>query len=279
MKTANLMPVGGTPAMRPEPPRPEPSPQAGRRLQVPVMIAAVLLVVAVTATQGMWTGRWATQADPAALNRAARALEDSFPVAFGDWEWDKDAPMKSDAKTLERAGAVGHVARTYRNARTKVVITTFVVCATPYHASAHTPDRCYPGAGFEIAEAEHRLAVPLSDGREAEAFTGTFRKDGQTLRVFWTYGLKNRWIAPQLARITLQNEGVDAVYKLYAIIDETHLRNAQSIDSCTNFLATLLPALDKAVADSANRAAADAAVPAAAAAPAVPDKAAAAAAR
>jgi hypothetical protein len=139
------------------------------------------------------------------------------------------------------------------------VISTFVVCATPYHASAHTPDRCYPGAGFEIAESEHRLTVPLSDGREAETFTGTFRKDNQTLRVFWTYGLQHRWVAPQLARIELQNAGVDSVYKLYAIIDETKLRNSQSLEECKDFLATLLPVLDASVAKALEQPAASAA--------------------
>lgn len=253
MKKTGFVPLGAAPAGPPAQ-RPAAPPASGRMTQL-LVLAAVLLVGAATAAQGWWTGRWASQSDPAALNRAARALENSFPTTFGDWEWDREEKVKSDPKELDRAGAVGHVSRSYRNVRTKAKVATFVVCATPYHASAHTPDRCYPGAGFEIVESEHRVPVKLEDGREAETFTGTFSKDGQTVRVFWTYGLKNRWIAPQLARIALQNEGVDAVYKLYVITDETHLRNAQSIDSCSDFIATLLPALDKAVASSLERAA------------------------
>lgn len=245
----------GVSAARPEAPSVAATP-AARGLTQALVIAAVLIVAGVTLLQGLWTDRWVPQTDPRLVQRAARALEEGFPETFGNWEWIKEIDPKSDPKELARAGAVGHVARTYRNNRTKAVVSTFVVCATPYDASAHTPDRCYPGAGFEIAESEHRLNVPLSDGREAETFTGTFRKDNQTLRVFWTYGLKHRWIAPQLARIELQNAGVDSVYKLYAIIDETKLRNAQSLDECKDFLATLLPVLDASVAETLERPAA-----------------------
>jgi hypothetical protein len=60
-------------------------------------------------------------------------------------------------------------------------------------------------------------------------------------------------VAPQLARIELQNAGVDSVYKLYAIIDETKLRNSQSLVECKDFLATLLPALDASVAEALER--------------------------
>ena len=248
---------------------PAASAPAARGLTQSLVVAAVLLVGAVTLLQGMWTERWAPRADPRLIQKAARALEEGFPVTFGDWEWVREIDPKSDPKELERAGAVGHVARTFRNNRTQAVVSAFVVCATPYDASAHTPDRCYPGAGFEIAESEHRLDVPLRDGRQAETFTGTFRKDSQTLRVFWTYGLKHSWVAPQLARIELQNAGVNSVYKLYAIINETKLRNAQSLEECKDFLATLLPALDAAVAKALEQPAASAAeeapVPAAAA--------------
>ena len=226
-------------------------------------IAAIVMVVGVTVVQGTWTERWGRQHDVAGLERAARLLERAFPRNFGDWAYEKE--LESDPKELERAGAVGHISRLYRSGKSKTPISAFVVCATPHDASGHTPDRCYPGAGFEIAEAEHRETVKLADGRVAEAFTGTFRKQGQTLRVFWTYGVSSpdpeaakdppqddadpprlRWIAPGIARIALNGEG--AVYKLYAIIDQTKLTASQATFECTDFLAQLLPALDEQIA-------------------------------
>lgn len=220
------------------------SPRGRVSLATLATAGAVLLMVGVTVLQGMWTDRWTGRNVGEALAKAARLLEERFPKACGDWELEQE--IESDPKELERAGAVGHISRLYRNNRTKSRVSVFVVCATYYDASGHTPDRCYPGAGFEIAEAEHRQAVPLKNGGTAETYTGTFRKQGRTLRVFWTFRVTAGWVAPQIARIELASE--QAVYKLYAIIDETQIRGAQATSECVDFLANLLPAIDAALA-------------------------------
>ena len=212
---------------------------------LPILIG-FLLVIGVTAIQGVWTERWSGRDVAAELSRSGRLLEERFPARCGSWKAAEDLP--SDERELARAGAVAHIARLYENEATGAKLSAFAVCATPKDASGHTPDRCYPGAGFEIAEAEHRQAIPLKDGRSAETFTGTFRKTGQTLRVFWTYGVDGRWIAPQIARIELA--GSSAVYKLYVIINETKLNAAQSSLACADFLGEVLPAFDAALEQS-----------------------------
>jgi len=238
---------------------------------------AVALVVGVTVMQGMLTERWAP-ASREQLEQASRLLEERFPARFGEWEAEQE--LESDPKELERAGAVGHISRLYRNQRSKARVSAFVVSALPHDASGHTPDRCYPGAGFTIGESEHRLTIPLEDGREAEAFTGTFVKAGQTLRIFWTYGIPSgrtggglEWIAPQVARIALNRQ--PAVYKLYAIADETRIGRSQSTVECEQFIAQLMPALDAALYGVTSPAAGPAAAEPAAAAPAAGDSAAA----
>jgi hypothetical protein len=226
---------------------------------LPVFLAFVL-VIGVTAVQGLWTERWGGRDVAVDLARSGRLLEERFPRQFGDWHLAEE--LESDPVALAASGAVAHIARSYENSVTGAKISAFVVCATPHNASGHTPDRCYPGAGFEIAETEHRQAIPLVDGRKAETFTGTFRKTGETLRVFWTYGLDNRWVAPQIARIELA--GSSAVYKLYAIINETRLTAAQSKMFCADFLSNVLPEFDKALMAESSGSAGDAAAPRAA---------------
>lgn len=234
-------------------------------------LAAILLVAGVTLVEGRWTERWAEQHDEALAN-AARRLERSFPVTFGEWQQDRQ--LETSKAELERAGAVGSVSRVYRNQKTKTPVSAFVVCASPHDASGHTPDRCYPGAGFEIAEQEHREKIQLRDGRTAEAYTGTFAREGTVLRVFWTYGVPKKaedstaaatpaptaeesgrdpdaprplaWVAPQIARITL-NE-FPAVYKLYAIIDQSKMPSSRAMAECSDFIAEALPAFEEAIA-------------------------------
>jgi hypothetical protein len=206
-------------------------------------IAAAAVVIGATYLQGRMTDRWTGRNVAAELQQSAERLEKLFPKTVGDWEAVEE--LESNPDELERAGAVGHISRAYANTKSKARLSAFVVCATPHDASGHTPDRCYPGAGFEIAETEHRLTIPLADERTAEVFTGTFRKSGQTLRVFWTYGVDGRWIAPQIARIELA--AAKAVYKLYVIIDETPLPPGVGSKVCVDFMGATLANFDAAL--------------------------------
>jgi len=205
-------------------------------------VAAAVLVCGTTFLHGRMTERWTGRNVTGELQQAADQLERHFPTSFGDWQTVEE--LESSPGELKRAGAVGHVSRSYLNTKSKARLSAFVVCATPHDASGHTPDRCYPGAGFEIAEAEHRLTIPTADGGNAEVFTGTFRKSGQTLRLLWTYGVDGRWLAPQIARIELASAA--AVYKLYVIIDESPLPACVGAKVCTEFMSELLADFDAA---------------------------------
>jgi hypothetical protein len=223
-------------------------------MHLAALAVAALLVVGVTLVQGGYTERWAP-ASRDRLEQAARLLEGHFPDRFKDWSQEQE--LSSDPKELDRAGAVGHISRLYLNSRSKARVSAFVVCALPHDASGHTPDRCYPGAGFTVGESEHRVTIPVGDGRTVEAFTGTFVKAGQTLRIFWTYGVPGetaeaplQWIAPTIARIALNGEPY--VYKLYAIVDQTRVGASQSMLECETFISQLVPSLDAALAAGLN---------------------------
>jgi hypothetical protein len=238
-----------------------------------VAAIALALMAGVTIVQGRWTERWAERQDHL-LEAAAKQLERTFPDSFGGWKLDRQ--IETSRAELDRAGAVGSVSRLYRHAKSRTPVSAFIVCASPHDASGHTPDRCYPGAGFQIAEPEHRETITLADGGVAEAYTGTFAKEGQTLRVFWTYGVSKQgdaegdeapetgsnaaaapleWVAPQIARIALND--FPAVYKLYAIIDQTKMPGSKAISECKDFIAELLPAFETARAADAGGPAAE----------------------
>ena len=206
--------------------------------------AAVLFVAGTTYLHGRMTDRWTGKSISEELLRNGALLESRFPSAFGEWMFVED--LATDARQLERAGAVGHVWKSYKREGSGAKVSVFVVCATPHDASGHTTDRCFPGAGFEIGETEHRVTIPLSKTAAAEAFSGTFRKSGQTIRVFWTYCVDARWVAPQIARIELAD--ASSVYKAYAMIDETALPQGTGERICLDFLGELLPELNRVLA-------------------------------
>lgn len=220
----------------------------------------VLAVCAVTVLQGRMTDRWTGKNVSEELRLHAAKLEQGFPKEFGPWKLEVETD--ADPLQLKAAGAVGHVSREYRHTDTGVRVGVFVVCATPSDASGHTPDRCYPNAGFEAAEQEHREMIPLVNGGKAEAFSGSFKKPGESLRVLWTYAAeepvnadevdgptKIRWMAPQIARIELANFA--SVYKIYALINETAMSRGEGTRTGVQFLADLIPEFDRAVFEGA----------------------------
>ena len=91
------------------------------------VVVAAVLVVGVTVVQGMWTERWGRRDDGGRLREAAGMLEKVFPDEFGEWMFEQE--LESSARELERAGAVGHVSKLYRNTRTSARVSAFVVCA------------------------------------------------------------------------------------------------------------------------------------------------------
>ena len=221
------------------------------------MIAiGVAAVLGVTWYQGKLTDRWTGKNVTEQLKRDAARLEAAFPREFGPWRLDVET--EADPIQLKAAGAVGHISREYRHVDTGVRVGVFVVCATPSDASGHTPDRCYPNAGFEASEQEHREMIPLAEGAKAEAFSGAFRKPGEQLRILWTYAAEDtdqpadadpaariRWMAPQIARIELANFA--SVYKIYALINETAMTRGEGTRTGVQFLADLIPEFDRVV--------------------------------
>lgn len=207
------------------------------------VILAVAAVLGVTAVQGVLTERWGTKDVVEELKRDAARLSAGFPDKFGSWKMVGETA--TDPATLKAAGAVAHISREYQNVDSGVRVGVFVVCATPRDASGHTPDRCYPSAGFEIAEQEHREVISLDDGSKAEVFAGCFKKPGETLRILWTYAATGKWMAPQIARIELAN--FPAVYKLYAIVNETGMPRGEGTRTGLQFIGDLIPEFDRRI--------------------------------
>ena len=207
------------------------------------LVLGLVALIGVTVAQGKITGRWSGKNESEELREDAARLESSFPKEFGSWKMVGET--EADPAQLKVAGAVGHISREYQNVDSGARVGVFVVCATPSDASGHTPDRCYPSAGFEIAEQEHRENISLPDGATAEAFSGSFKKQGESLRIFWTYAVTGKWVAPQIARIELANSPV--VFKIYAIIDETAMPRGEGSRTGLQFLADLIPEFDRAI--------------------------------
>src|SRR4051794_15054151 len=116
------------------------------------VLTAMLLVAAYGIAEGVWTNRWSS-AD--ATERAAARLAD-VPRTVGAWE-GTDAPL--DPRQVVQAELVGYTMRRYVHRETGASVSVLLVCGRPGPISAHTPEMCYPGAGFAAVAPPERQDV------------------------------------------------------------------------------------------------------------------------
>jgi hypothetical protein len=205
------------------------------------ILAAAILIIGAGLVHGSWTNRW--RPSRALANQAARL--DAIPTVIGDWT---GTPFAVPAPDLAMAGAVNYMARRYTNPRRDVTLTVLMLCGLPGDISLHTPEACYPGAGFTLGDTAVFTRTYGSPEHRAEFRTAVATRAGTNpamLRIFWGWNASKGWLAPQDARWTFASE--PALCKLYVVRETAGSIPDPSDDACNQFLTLLLPALDRSV--------------------------------
>lgn len=185
------------------------------RIAVPA-VAAVLLMVACGALHSKWTESWPWGRS---IDDEVQVFVDRLekvPSVFGDWEGEDNEP---DERQLAVAKLAGVVQRTYTNRLTGQQVSLFLVCGRARNVAVHTPDKCYPAAGFKMSvEGQQRYPVEY-DSHRGEFYIARFSKDtpdgSAHLRVFWSWNGSGDWVAPFWAKVALARHR--RLFKMYAI--------------------------------------------------------------
>ncbi len=183
---------------------------------VPVVLA-VLIIGLGTLVQGRLSDRWA---DPGPEIQEFADRLSKVPMKIGDWE---GTDQVVDSQSIRGSGAVGHVSRVYKNTETNQYVSLWFICGHPRDISMHTPDICYPAAGFTQQDQKIKYSISSDDtSQEAgEFFTAIYRKEdirtNRLERVFWAWSRPDTpgWSAPDSPRMAFG--GVQALYKMYFI--------------------------------------------------------------
>ena len=115
--------------------------------------------------------------------------------------------------------------------------------------TTHTPDACYPGAGYTLGNAE-KFELKYGAGQRAEFQTAVASRNGANpsyLRLYWAWRSSQGWSAPEDARWALAAEPM--LSKLYVVRETVGAKIAPKDDPCDGFMTLLLPALDSAMSD------------------------------
>lgn len=208
-----------------------------KRVQMFALMCVVIVGTGVI--QGKWTNRWNTSQ---ALARLSDRL-DNIPTRFGAWTSE---PLVMSSRERELAGATSALARRYVHETTGESFSLLVLAGLPAHISAHTPEVCYPAAGYTLGPTRQ---LSLDSGRVRTLFNTATATAARTqslafpspLTLVWCWDDGTGWTTPNNARFAYMNR--PALCKLYFVTSSTSLRNTSDPSHLTNLLRELLPEL------------------------------------
>lgn len=187
---------------------------------------AVLLVTAIV--EGRWTLRWGARGDWQ-LDPLAEIVK-TTPLVLGTWKAEEAVPP--DPRVVEVSGARAIFMATYREALQADAVTVYLLVGWSRDMAVHTPDACYPGAGFVMDTSPQPFTLTYGSEkgeggshathlRQAEFTTAIFTKSEPTgvtrLRIFWSWNDGRGWQSPKFPRWTFG--GQRPLVKLYLVAE------------------------------------------------------------
>jgi hypothetical protein len=201
-------------------------------------VLALVAFVAYGVAEGLWTNRWFSSA---ALAEATARLQ-NVPAVIGDWE---GTDREIDPRQVAQAEMTGYVNRRYVNRKTGAEVSVLLVCGKPGPTSLHSPEVCYPGAGFNPTG--ERAKQPV-DGKAGDFWVSQFQKttpSPETLRIFWAWNGAGAWHAAETPRVQFGHHA--ALYKLYVIRGLFRGDEPVADDPALEFLREFLPVVHEAL--------------------------------
>jgi hypothetical protein len=184
-----------------------------QRIYIPVAVTLVLLAT-LTVVEARFSDRW-SETNVTAEEFGKRF--ENLPQEIDGWI-GTDNVVKDE--TLDVAGAVNHVSRTYENPETGQRVDVWMIVGHARDIGRHTPDVCYPSQGFAQDGDKMKQTVDAEGEEPATFFTARFRREnqpGMATRVFWAWNANESpedvWEAPGNTRLRFGNN--KALYKLY----------------------------------------------------------------
>jgi hypothetical protein len=207
--------------------------------QVLSAVVALAAIAGVTVYEGVRFGFW-SDADPEEINRFVELLR-GVPESFGDWTSE---PAKSDEVQLTAAEVRGHFSRDFIHRKTGARVNVFLACGKTHPMAIHSPDQCYPAAGYK--EGERSRKYKIVNGRSAEFWYARFTRSAgfqqEDQDILWSWAPDDgNWQAPTNPRPHFSNK--NALFKLYVFsAPGEQPENKLAVDE---FLDDFLPILDE----------------------------------
>ena len=128
-------------------------------------VAITCLILGISGGARYWRGYQFYDLSNESRNSPFPLVE--LPKVVGAWRMDEGTEAPLDPEIARLAGATDHVTRQYTNGKTGQSAVVLVVYGLASVVSMHTPEVCYPAAGFTAVETEsvgdHEIKIPGVD--------------------------------------------------------------------------------------------------------------------
>lgn len=169
---------------------------------------------------------------------------DGIPRTIGDWVNKTDDPLTERTVNVGRFQA--YLNRAYTQTQTGASVSVMVLYGEPGDIGAHDPKVCYAGSGWTLDENPRKAAVGNASGPvpTAELWSAKFRRQEDSLHVYWGWGANGDWRAADNPRFTFAR--YHRMYKVYAqrVISNT---TPSAADPLTEFVPKFLGCVNDAV--------------------------------
>jgi exosortase len=208
-----------------------------RQSRVIPVVLAMTIIVATGFVLGLRAMRWGVSREI----ELASARIGRVPMTIGNW---KGMPATVDRRAMIAADLDGFLVRTYENEVTGDGVTLMLACGRPGPLSVHTPEICYPGAGYEQVQTQPAV-IRMGNASGGEFVMADFERresiPADRLRIYWAWNATGDWTVPYSPRTVLAPYRV--VYKLYLIAAVPKDRELRTNERMTDFLGLLVPEL------------------------------------
>jgi hypothetical protein len=221
-----------------------------RNLLLPAALGGILILSLCFVEQVYLRDYWSK---PGAEAELMGKRFENVPKEIGDWTGQN---LSVDEIVKNTAGAVNYVSRLYKNTETGQEVRLWLIVGHSRDICRHTPNICYPNAGFrqEGQQIRHEVKMPKGES-PAKFFTGKFiKEDGlgrHAERVFWAWNhpdvgkFEKKWEAPEDPR---KHYGLSrALYKVYFTSSVLADEDTAADNVANEFAELALPEINKAL--------------------------------
>jgi hypothetical protein len=226
---------------------PAAAPRRGRSRWLWVQVALGVILLGTSAAGRAWQARRVDQM--LRDGRVSPVRLASLPKVLGPWVGDDET---MDSAIARATGSTDSIFRNYQHRITGQKISLIVLFGPSTEMYVHSPENCYPAAGYAKVEGPKYRAISSAGAAGSWPFFETvFSKgeggQGEQQEVYCTWRYSEAW-TPGLT----SPKGFERIPGMFKVqvgrrIRETELHLLHVDNPCESFLAQLMPELDRRI--------------------------------